>query len=154
MIRTGRWLRYPDIDGLPPGELQSDAILDLNPKGNTLSLWQVKGDDDERRVSVALAASRDRLDVFDYAVFEDAWLVAFGVIAEPSEADTPDPVVNSLHRGLSGLTVRQIVGLARAISVGRRQRIAPPAVKAQLVDAVRDGLLDRAKIKPGILDKL
>jgi len=154
IIRQARWFAYPDIPWLAPGELQADALSDLRTEGNSLSVWLVGSDPDERRIVVALAANRERLDVFDYVVFEDTRLVGLGVHIAPVDADTPDAAVNQFHRELRNLTVRQLAELAVVVSVGRRQRTLPKSVKSRLIEALQAGTLNRGKLNPKLLAEL
>ena len=49
MTRQGRWL---DLEWLPKGELQSDALLDLKTEDNKLSVYKVDGVEDTERVVI------------------------------------------------------------------------------------------------------
>lgn len=153
-IRQRRWFQHPDIPWLPQGELQGDALLDLQPKDNSLSIYEVRNEAEERRVAVALAANRDNLDVFDYAIFEGTQFPTIGVNVVPCEGETPDAEVNSFHHDLRQLTVHGLVGLAEVISTGKQNRIPRKTLKSRLVEAIKAGTLHKDKMKTGLLSKL
>ena len=70
-LRQTRWFVNPDIPWLAPGDLQGDSLVDLITEDNALSVYEVRNNVEEERVSVALAATRDRPAKYDYAVFEE-----------------------------------------------------------------------------------
>ncbi len=79
VVRQARWYKYPELDWLPDGGLQADALGDLQTSGNALSVYRVENETDRERVIVALAANRDNLANLDYAIFDDAGLASIGI---------------------------------------------------------------------------
>lgn len=154
MIRQGRWLTHPDVPWLPPGELQSDALLDLQTKGNSISVYEVRTGGDEDRIVDALAANRGKLDVFDYAIFEDTRFTQFGVTVMPCEGETPDASVNALHHELRNVTVRQLAAAADAVSSGTKRRILRKVVRSRLIQAIDNGVLRREGLNPQLRTEL
>jgi hypothetical protein len=153
-IRQRRWFTYPDIDWLPQGELQADALLDLRTVGNSISLYEIRDDSDELRIATALAANRDNVDVIDYAVFEDSQFTELDLAVSQSVGETPDATVNSLHYDLLNLTARQVGGLAEVISNGAHTRIPRKTVSSLLAEAIEVERLDRERIKLSLLSRL
>lgn len=150
------WRVFPDgtVPWLQQGEILSDALSDLKTKDNALSVYEVGVDADERRIAVALAASRERVEKIDYAIF-DAQFEEFGIDVVRSEGMTPDVRVNEAHCDLQHLTVGHVVGLAEAISNTRRfKRILPKEVKTGILEAVSAGILDKEKMEPKLLNTL
>ena len=72
IIKKNRW--YRDVENYPGKEqddVPADTLLDFATKQNELSFWLV--DDQQtnvQRLIAALAANRDRLDAFDYILFD------------------------------------------------------------------------------------
>ena len=154
-INLRRWyVDHPTIDWLPPGELQGDALLDLQTKGNSLSIYEIQNDSQEYRVAIALAATRKTIGKFDYAIFEDGQFENLGLTPILIEGQTPDTLVNSLHYDLKDLTARNVVRLAAVISRGRSDRILGKDVKGRLVDAINSGTINKTKMKPELLGSL
>ena len=149
-IRQARWLKYPDLQWLPPGELQGDSFLDLQTTSNTLSVYAINGDTDKDRVTSALAANRDNASTFDYAVFDDAGFAALGIVAEPYEGTTLDVGVNQMHYHLINLTVGGLTGLARLVSEVEHFRIMPKQVASLVRATVAAGNVPVAKLKPDL----
>ncbi len=154
VIRQTRWLKYPDLDWLPVGGLQGDALGDLQTTGNALSIFKVESETDKERVVIGLAANRDNLANLDYAVFEDSLFNTLGIAAEQREGATPDIQVNNLHYELRNLTVGQVAQLAQVVSTGEHGRISRKQVKSQLQAAISAGTVDRGRLKPQLLKDL
>jgi hypothetical protein len=151
LIRQARWI---SPEWLPVGELQGDALLDLQTKDNALSVWEVRSDADEERVAVALAASRDNVDVLDYAVFDDSEFPSIGITLGKQDGATPDMAVNQLHYELDNLTVSKIAQLAQVLSRVKPVRIPRKQVIFRLKEAVSTGTLNKETVKPGLLEAL
>ncbi len=153
-VSQRRWYKYPDLDWLPAGELQGDALCDLRTTDNALSVFELKTEADKERVAIALAATRDGLDVFDYAVFDGSGLASLGIIADQTEGETPDIDVNKLHYDLRNLTVTRLASLAQVLSRGEFARIPVKDVKSKLKEALNAGTLDSARFNGKLLPRL
>ena len=105
-------------------------------------------------MTIALAANRDNVSVFDYAVFDDANFASLGIIAEPYEGTTPDIAVNQMHYHLRNLTLGGLTGLARVVSEVEHIRIAPNVVKSRISEAIASGTLPAEKLKPELLARI
>jgi hypothetical protein len=73
-IRKRRWstdTTDKSISWLSNGEIQSDALGDLNTSNNTLSVWYVEDDQSNLdQVITALASNRDAISNLDYVLFD------------------------------------------------------------------------------------
>ncbi len=155
VVRQARWYKYPELDWLPDGGLQADALGDLQTTGNELSVYRVENEMDRDRVIVALAANRDNLANLDYAVFDDAGLVSIGVAISQQDGQTPDLAVNRLHYNLVNLTAENLVQIAQAISSGEHVRISRKDIELKLRRSIESGELDRGRIKsPRLLGQI
>ena len=154
VTRQGRWLKYPDLDWLQPNEIQSDALLDLQTKGNRLSVYKIEDAEDAKQIAIALASNRDYPDNLDYAVFDDTTLVSTGIAISQQDGDTPHYKVNELHYDVSNLTVERLTVLAHAISKGAHVRVLRKVIEAEIQEAMRAGVLDEDKMKPKLLQKI
>ena len=150
-IRQSRWF---DLPWLPIGELQGDSLRDLETADNTLSVFEVNSQHDKERVTVALAANRKYVSVFDYAVFDDTNFISLGIIAEPHEGTTPDAAVNQLHYNLRNLSLGGLSGLARVVSEVEHIRISENVVKARISEAIAAGTLSTDKLQPELLARI
>lgn len=153
-IKRGRWYKYPEIIWLENGELQGDALIDIQTHSGRLSVFKVDNEVDKQRVLVAIAATKDHIANVDYAVFGDDGLDSLGIMMRSTAGDTPDRRANELHYELENLTVRQLAGLAEIISNGTHDRVQRKRVTSWLQDAARGGSLDRTRTKPNIAQKL
>ena len=111
VVRQPRWHKNPELDWLPDGDLQADALGELQTGGNALSVYRVENETGRERVIVALAANRDNLANLDYAIFDDAGLASIGVAINQPDGQTPDLGVNRLHYDLANLTAGRLVQL-------------------------------------------
>ena len=151
ITRQARWLKHPDLEWLSQGELQSDALGDLQTRDNALSVYRVDGKKDAERVVVALAANRDNLANLDYAIFEDVDVASIDIEISQNEGETPDAEVNELHYDLANLTARRLVQLAQVISLGEHSRMPKKTVQVRLRRALLAGYLDKVRLKPHLL---
>lgn len=154
VVRQSRWHKYPEINWLPNGDLQADALRDLPTSDNALSVYRIENETDRKRVIVALAANREALANLDYAIFEDNPLASIGITINQQEGQTPDVGVNKLHYDITNLTVGRLVQLAQVVSLGEHVRIPRKEIKTGLRQAVRAGTVDRDKLKPQLLKKI
>ena len=69
IVRRSRWLKERP-SWLENDEFQADPLGDFTTTSNTISVWYIKENTSNlQRVVAALAAQRDRLVNFDYALF-------------------------------------------------------------------------------------
>lgn len=151
VIRQTRWLK---LKWLPDGEIQADALVDLQTTGNALSVYKVESEADKERVVVGLAANRDNLANLDYAIFEDSKFTSLAITVEQREGATPDMEVNKLHYELRNLTVGLLVQLAQMVSLGMHDRIPRKLLKSRLQAAVNAGTVNKERLKPQLLKDL
>jgi hypothetical protein len=144
-ISKAKW----EIVGLANGELQADALTDLNTRGNVLSLWHIEDDrSNVDRLITALAATRQKPDKFDYAIIDLDILSTIGIHIRASIGETPDEAVNSWHWDAIELTATQILKLAQAIrETGEIKRVLEKQITKMLIDAASSGRIQRARIK-------
>lgn len=154
VIRQTRWLKYPDLEWLPDGELQGDALGDLQTTDSALSVFKVESETDKERVVIGLAANRDNPANLDYAIFEDSEFTSLGIAAEQREGATPDMEVNKLHFELRNLTVGRLAKLAQVVSMGKHDRIPRKLIKSRLQAALRAGTLNSERLKSQMLEDL
>ncbi len=123
VVRQRRWAVFPDIAWLTPGELQADAMLDLQTRGNRLSAYRVDSQAVVERVVAALAANRDHVANLDYAIFDDDELLEQPIEITQSPGETPDETANVLHNHIGELTVGNVALLAKVIASGDQTRV-------------------------------
>lgn len=144
-VRQGRWYKYPDVEWLEAGEIQADALSDIQTKDGRLSVYRVANDYDIQRVA-ALAANRDKITNIDYVVFTGANLDSLGITVRPTEGKTPDGAINRLHCELGNLTAKRLVQLAGVVSAETHKRIQKRQIKERLQEAASAGHLDKARV--------
>lgn len=153
-IRQGRWARHPAIAWLQPGELQGDALADLQTTGGVLSVFAIDGDVDRRDIVMALAARRDTISNLDYVMFDDGGFATAELEAVHADGDTPVAEVNRVHYHLIHLTTERLARLASIVGSGERRRVTGRQIEALLRQAVREGRLNTARMNPKLLARL
>jgi hypothetical protein len=74
IVRKSRWSFTPPW--LSEDDLQADSLVDFSTKKNELSVWHIDKDESNlKRIISALAANRDTLSNFDYALFDKKILI-------------------------------------------------------------------------------
>ena len=118
-----RWDTSPDVPWLKPHELKADVLKDLPASNGALSVWEIDGAINPERISIALAATRKSLAVFDYVIFDGSQLTPLGFNMERKAGETPDEAINELHWDLQFLTTYKLTSLADIVSRGDKCRI-------------------------------
>ena len=149
-IKKSKWYKNDGVPWLATNDLQADALADLKTTGNALSVYFVDRSDKEDldRVVTALAATRERIEEVEYALFEESALSEIGIKVATAEADTPDAVVNTWHRHLVEMSANKIMELAYIIrNEGKKERVLGKRIRDMLIDALISKRIDRGRIK-------
>lgn len=156
VIRQARWFPQPSaaLGWLMAGEIQSDALLDLQTRDNALSVYRFDNDIELEIIIVGLASNRENLANLDYISFDEQHLASAGIIFVKTDGDTPCSQANMLHYDLRELTVHKVAMLAQVISGSPFERIREKDIKNKIINAMESGLLDRSLIKDSLLQKL
>lgn len=155
-LRKNKFAKETQPEWVPDGEVQSDALRDLQTEGNELSVWQI-GDDlsDLGRVLAAVAATRDFLSNIDYALLEVDAIRELGITLSETPGQVPDEFVSTLHRDLSHLTARKVAELAAFISSSAvLKRHSLSQIRNLLIDSIQTGFIDQSVLSESISDKL
>ena len=149
MIRKDRWLRSDGLGWLPDDELLADILADFITKSGKLSIWEIRNEDDKKRVIVALAADRDHLAKVDYVIFDGSELDTFDILVEQQDGESPVKVVDNLHYDVHQLTANKLVSLANLVSKDMIDigRMLKGDVRTSLRQAADEGILDKNRIK-------
>ena len=154
MIRQARWLKYPDLQWMSQGDIQSDALRDLQTEDNKLSVYRIGSEEITERIVIALAANRNTFSNLDYAIFEEKDLESANIQIRQQTGETPDEEINKLHYDLVNLTVERIVQLAEIVAVAQQDRKLRKQIEAGINLAVHAGHLDKDRLGPQLLAKL
>lgn len=141
-IKRSRWYGADEVDWLAEGEVQAEALVDLETQSNTLSVWIVDDDDSNLdRVVAALAAKCGSKTIVDYVTIDQKRIDDIGLLMQQTSGDSPDSAANSMwHRDLQHLTVNGVAALAAELSAnGQRNRMTWLKVKAAVQRSVDAG---------------
>ena len=157
VVRQARWFVFPDIDWLPKNTVQADALLDLKPKDNRLSLWLI-GENGENleRVASAIATTRTDLVVLDYALLDSDHIDQIGLKERKSSGTTLDEEANAeCHRDFVELTIPHVCELAEVIR-GHSNVVRVPwkTLGEWLKEGITAGRIDSSRLNPKITTKL
>jgi hypothetical protein len=110
-----RWTET-QFDWLPEGDVPADPVCDFRTDKNKASVWKIeKVQKDERlllerRIAIALAARRDKVDKLDYMLLDGAAVGAAGIEVCKDEGKSADPQLNaSLHCNLEKISAGRLV---------------------------------------------
>ena len=149
-----RWDTNPDVPWLEPNELKADVLRDLPTSDGVLSIWEINEEISPERISIALAATRKSLDVFDYVVFDGSELSPPSFNIERTTGETPDEAINGLHFDLQYLTTLKLTSLADIVSKGDKCRILRKQVRKSLLEGLDSGRLSAQAFNQELLEKL
>ena len=155
-IRKSKWYAHKDVPWLGEGNIQADALADLKTEDNALSVWFIEGDKTNLEdVVAALAAGRDVIANFDYALIDESLVTEIGIKVTATPGEVGDPRVRIWHRDLAELSGGKLYGLALAISKhGEKQRVLPDTVTDLVRRAVASGGIRLADLKPEIASRI
>jgi hypothetical protein len=92
-ISKPKWARY---EWMEPGSAPAEALTDLRPTNNALSVWRIEADHSNlSAVLAAFASNRDRLDKLDYALVDETVLAR-----QTGQAFPPPESRNFIHAAL------------------------------------------------------
>jgi len=150
IVTNPKWVRP---DWMAPADVPADALSDLRATNNQLSVWSIELDKSNlKAVLVAAASNRKRLDKLDYALIDEQLLFAPAIKCAKSEGITPHLSANSvMHRDLMELTVQKVASLAQIIMPLERVRVTEKELRHMLLEALKDGVLDRARMARELL---
>ena len=153
-IRPDRWFAYPEIEWLDPGEIQADALIDLRTQGNTLSVFEFDGTVNPERISIAVAAGKQKPDDTGYAMFNRAAVEALGIEVKKDPGATADATVNGLHCNLNVKTATRLVALAQVVAQGTIALILRKRVEELVRTGIESGQLESSKVNRDLRKKL
>jgi len=140
-IKLGRWRRPPEGEWLEAGEIPADPVADFRTIENRFSVYMLLDEGPSLdRVVAAIASGREKVENFDYIVFEEDLLAEIGIRTEISAGATRDQEVNACHLDLVELTGKKVLCLAQAVYESREpDRKHHFEVTAALVESVQEG---------------
>ena len=153
MMRQARWSR-PTWQGTTQNDWQGDALGDLSTSRNVLSVYLVYTAEMMEQVVVGLAAQRDDLAHFDYAIISAETLahLTAGTIRENGK--TPNGYANTLHYNIVNLTGHDLFVLMQSIAPEDVRRIHWRDVGTLLRRAFVAGSIDEDSISAKIVARL
>jgi hypothetical protein len=151
-ISKPKWVQPEWID---KADVPAQAILDLIPKNNALSLWRVDEDRSNLQIVLeALASNFDHLGNLDYALIDEASVLAIPIKVSQADGDTPHSVANNCHRDLEELSIFKLALLANEIRPLKKERMTEREVEKLLLKAVAEGRLDKEQLKQTLKEAL
>lgn len=149
--RRWEWLAE-DMPWLPPGDIPAAPLGDLRTSPSSrLSVWYVEASKSNLELVIAaVAATRDHLDIFDYALFSEDLARQADIHVEATRGDSADVEANDTwHRDLVDLAASKLVALARLIRErGTVERMQERRVKIVIRHAVGTGRIEEGRLKP------
>ena len=158
IVRQARWDSPGDLDWLAGDDIPAPPLLDFaNTCNDCLSVWLVgEGGGDEHRIVTALAATRDKLDVFDYVLFAREHLDAARTELRAVGGDTADEGVNRHHRDLAPLSAARVLAITKKVwHEGQPPtRLSKRQVGQLIADAVRAGRIPMEGLSPKLREDI
>jgi len=158
LVRGGidpeRWLNEP---GLADDELQADALSDLRTAGNKLSVFELVEPLTPERITIAVAAGKEKPADTGYVIFDSEEATALGIAIEntPEKGGTADREVNAFHRELCIGSDSKLVGFARnVIAKHEKEPIISRRVEHLLSAGLESGQLEAKRVNSKLVDRM
>lgn len=152
------WYRSSPPDWLPPNEIPAAPLKDLLPKvGHNISLWEIADNlSNLRCIAAAVAARRDRIDKFDYAIFPQQSVSSSGLSITQTPGETPDYHANrTWHWNVNEVTADKLVRLAKEMyAKAEIGRILGPEIRELIIAGIQSGELKKKEINEKLLRDL
>ena len=149
--KPGKWDVSDPLPWLGHGEIPADTLENLVTNGNSLSIFEV-GDDTAKieRVAAAMSVPLDKVDDFEYILFEPAIPSAAKAKLKKVFGDTQDKAVNSWHYDITELSGEGLVRLAKLLlQYATRDVVLAKQVITRLAESIASEaiLADKVKVK-------
>ena len=138
-------------------EIPADPMADMNTKDNDLSLWVVTDDHSNLdRIVAALAATRDTVANFDFALIDVTEVDACVFALQKSDGGSKDSEANSLwHRDVKRLSGHRLLRLTEVFfRTAEVMRYNDRRVLKLLKQYVNSGHILQSELKERIRDKI
>ena len=154
-IKKRKWDRSIPLPWLRPGSIPADPVTDFRTKDNSISVWCVLDESQVEQLVAALAANRDRVDVFEYALFDEHLLKRVNVKVKEVPGCLPCGTVNPWHRDIVQLTGSKIFALAKAIyPVLQTRRVYGAEVRQLIKREIQSGAIDPSKLRESMIKSI
>ena len=159
IITYSKWWKNPNVSWLPSGDLQADALRDIQTKESALSVYSMSDGIAFGRIIGALAAKRDSLSQIDYVLLELDFLKSQGFILHntPEHGKTFDNDVNKVHYDIVNLSPLKLYELAQYISrrvVAQRHLCSKDEVAEFIIASLSLRHIDENMLKNKLVKKL
>lgn len=154
-INKAKWYKNDNVAWLAEGDLQADALKDIETKGNALSVWRVENlEQDLERLITLHAATKQHPHAVDYVVLDFDLLVTNGFKLTKTIGNIPDPDVANWHHDIIELSAKRLLELASIIQVHEKIRVSEKNITRYLLRAIEVGTLSASQIDPQLLQRL
>ena len=159
VLRKIQWDYWASVKEKPTeaeDNFPADPLADLKTRDNRLSVYLIERDNDPQldRVLAALAAKYMKVDLINFALFDESVLKDLGLEYMQRPGDTFDHLVNRWHYDIVNLTARDLIAIAHALSDAVRDRREKKEVGRMIVGGLRAGHIDPTQLLPELLSKL
>ena len=147
-ITKRKWDTLADQSWLEVQAIQGDPLGDLRIDSGNLSVWHIEDDKSNLNLIItALASTRERLDKFEYGLFNQDILNNLGIEKKASPGNTRMERANRWHYDLIHLTTSKTVQLVEALFHSwEKERLLDKRICDLIVDAVRQKELKVEKL--------
>lgn len=155
-VRKSKWYASPAVPWLKEGELQADALFDFEARSNRVSVWKLEDDGSNLgRIIAGMAATRDTLANWDYAVIDQKDLDDIGIDITRSRGVSVDDEANDRwHWDLVELTADKVYRLAQRVQQSAIERVLRKRVASLVSQAISCGWIDRKGVSEAIMEKI
>lgn len=154
-ITKRKWDKL-DVPWLQTNEIQADPLGDLKIKDGTLSVWYIEDDKSNLdQIIAGLAATRQKIDKFEYGLFDQAVIDTADIRVELTQGEIPIESANSWHRDLIHLTVYRASNFVKTLfNAIEKERLIYDEVKARILEAVKTGNINLQKVQPSLRETI
>lgn len=139
--------------------VRADAITsDIRTTEDTISVWKIDAIEDLNQAVLALASGGDKAVTYNVLSIPEESMQRYGFELKETDGNTPVEELKGTHRDVINVTYAGLGKFAQMImdSVDAEQMhtITKKTVKRLIVDAYKDGKIDKDKLKDRMREEI
>ena len=152
------WLenQHDRPDWLNDDDVPADLLSDFSTKNNALSVYEIdEGNSNLQDIIASLAANRDKVQRFDYVLFDKKLLTEKGIQFQNSSGDTPHQEVNEkYHLDIIKLSGKKVAAIGNQFLDYTIESTSKKQIKAIINKYINNDIFSVDNLKKSLLEDL
>jgi len=155
-INKAKWIQG-DIEN--DSDVSADAITNcLRTTKNTLSVWQIKTEEDLDKAVLAIVSNQDHLEAIDVVILEEKSINDYNISIVATPGETPVEELTESHRDLAELTYSKLGTIkdhiVERIRTDKLKRYTRGSIKKLIQNAIDEKKIELNDLKESVRKKI